>query len=155
MKTKQIIEVLRNTPLNAQFSVESFSRDIHLSRSRFYTIVKLEYGTTPECLIRRRRLECIIEWVISYPEISVNAKLLDMARVGFFHDAKPLVSAFKLFLGEHPFQSRARLIQSDDLYHSYTKIIAELWAGLPIETLQDCTRKVVHQNLTPYHKDTT
>ncbi|MBK9249107.1 MAG: hypothetical protein IPM69_13590 [Ignavibacteria bacterium] len=137
MKTKQIIEVLRSTPLTAQFSVESFSREIQLSRSRFYTIVKMEYGTTPECLIRRRRLECIIEWIISYPEISTKAKLLDLAKIGFFHDAKPLISAFKLFLGEHPFQSRYRLLDSDDLFCSYNNIINKLWTGLPIEMLSD------------------
>lgn len=159
MKTKEIIQILRNTPLTAQFSVESFSKEINLSRSRFYTIVKLECDTTPECLIRRRRVEWIIEWIAKYPEKSTTAKLLDFARIGYFNDAKPLLAAFKSILGEHPFTCRTRLIQSENLYQTYNSIIRNIWVGLPDEDIGNKSEDIIielnalsqYRNLMPVH----
>lgn len=135
MKPHHIIATLRTEVPDEQFSVDSFCRILRISRSRLHTILTVNCGEKPVNLLRRRRVETIIECIASYPEAFASATLSDIARRGSFHDVKPLISAFKQFLGEHPLEWRNSYLTllPEERERKYIETLHTLWAGLPAD----------------------
>lgn len=135
MESHHIIAALRTKVLDEQFSVDSFCRVLQISRGRLHTILTVNCGEKPENLVRRKRIETIIECIAAYPEAFVRATLSDIARRGSYRDVKPLITAFKLFLGEHPLEWRDSYLAllPEERERKYIETLHTLWAGLPVD----------------------